>query len=239
LEKWASENPPETIHCPNCGIKNLGAGNICRNCGENLTGAKETGRKASVKAHLAPDDPAFAQSEKRVALVPEVTTQVFSGFGWKLMEGSLILTNRRLVFVPCEISANTTLMAAAGALGGIVGALAASAAAKNVANNSDDLNKPVNEILRDSKHAIEISYKDLESIVCKEVRRMIKITLVSKTSGKKHMPKLLLSMPDGFRRAKEGEGIDRRRAWADYCDRCRRALESSTVGSGVCLDWTR
>lgn len=178
-------------------------------------------------------------SERRIAFVPKVTTQRWSKLGWEMMEGSIVLTDQRVVFIPDEIGANTSLVLAAGALGGMLGALAADMTSRRPSDESRDLNRPLDDIVASSSRVVEMRYDDLEHLECRPGSRVLKITVQCKAEDRKPKKvRLLLSMPDGFLAARIAEGMDKKRAWKEYCAKCRTAFESSVAGKGVDVVWT-
>lgn len=181
-----------------------------------------------------------ASQETRIALVPRVTTQRWSGFGWEVMQGSVMLTNRRIVFIPDEIGANTSFIAVAGALGGIIGALATSMATKSPSRETRDLNRSLDEIVASSKMVLELRYEDLRLLECRPGGRLLQITVHRKNDGRmSRKTRFQLSMPDGFLTSRTSAGMDRKQAWEEYCTRCRTAFESSVLGRGVDIEWTK
>ncbi len=240
MEEWRIGDLPTSFECPACGTKNFRTDAFCRKCEKPLEETKAQLAKKALASHENTQDRAKRPSEKRIALIPKVTTQRWSGFGWEVMEGSIVLTDKRIVFVPDEIGANTTLMAAAGALGGMIGALAAAATAKTPSEESRDPNRPLDEIIASSKRVLEMRYDNLEHLECKHGSRILQITIRNKPMGHKSSKvKLILAMPDGFLAARMSEGMDKKRAWEEYCTRCRTAFESSMTGKGVNLTWTK
>lgn len=239
VEEWRTDAPPVNFDSKIGGAENLRTNASWRGYDESF---ESTEQRPESKTEAARSERRrdFASSERKVALVPKVTAQRRSSLGWEIMEGVVILTDRRVVFIPDEIGPNTSLVAAAGALGGMVGALLASMTAKRQSEDSRDMSRPLDDIVASSKRVLEVRYDEVCRLECKPSRRILSVTAVRKPElGKSKKVRLLLAMPAGFLAARTSEGMDRKQAWEQYCSRCRTAFESSVVGKGVEIIWKK
>ena len=230
---------PSHIECPKCGAKNMRTESFCSRCDANLVETKERmlTEIAKSRGNAFQSDP-FA-GETRIGLISRVRTIQFAGLGHKVMEGTLVLTSKRMVFAAYKAGSISSIWGIAGSRGGVLGSIASAGTIKTRVGSPNDFGLPPDQILRAYDGNFQVPYDVITRAEGEEERNSLVLSLTTKGIHPFTPEKAVLTLllPDEMLEKSRADGIGKDQVWQDYCHKCKSTLEKTLLGARVGIAW--
>ncbi len=230
---------PAHVECPKCGRKNMRTENFCSNCDASLSETKDKmlAEIARSRGKTYESDP-FA-GEKREGLMPRARTIQFAAIGHRVMEGTLVLTSKRILFAAYKAGYVKSIWGIAGSKGGILGTIASAGSIKTRVGGPNDFDLAPDQLLRAYDGNFQVPFEVIIKAEAENKRGSLVLSLSTKGIHPFTPEKADFTFlpPDEMIREYSSRGLSKDQAFQDYSQRCRNTLEKILLGAKVEIIW--
>lgn len=230
---------PSIIECPKCGAKNMRTESFCSNCDTSLVELKEKMLADIAKARGSEHRPDPFADEKRQGVIPRARTIQFSGLGQMVMEGRLVLTDKRMLYAAFKAGHVKTMWGIAGAKGGLLGTIASAGALKTRVGGPNDSELAPDMLLRAFEGNFQLPYEVITKVEGEVKRDELVLSIMTKGIYPFTPEKAIFTFvtPEEMVKEYSATGMSKDQAARDYSDRCRILIEKTLLSAKVDISW--
>jgi hypothetical protein len=212
---------------------------FCSNCDASLVETKEKMLTEIAKSRGKTHESDPFVGEKREGLIPRVRTIQFATIGHRVMEGTLVVTSKRMLFAAYKAGYVKSIWGIAGSKGGILGTIASAGSIKTRVGGPNDFDLPPDQLLRAYDGNFQVPYDVVTKVEGENKRDSLVLSLSTKGIYPFTPEKVDFTFlpPDDVVKEYSSKGIGKEQAFQDYSQRSRSVLEKALIGARVEIIW--
>ncbi len=212
---------------------------FCSNCDASLVETKEEILTEIAKSRGKDYESNPFAGEKREGLILRARTIQFAAIGHRVMEGTLVLTTKRMLFAANKAGYVKSIWGIAGSKGGILGTIASAGSMKTRVGGPNDFYLLPDQLLRAYDGNFQVPYEAVTKVEGENKRDSLVLSLSTKGVYPFTPEKVDFTFlpPDEMVREYSSKGLGKDQAFQDYSQRSRSAIEKILLGAKVEIVW--